>query len=100
MVRLSGGFPVEPLKVKFVPLRPMRSTFPSSRHRSGSPSSYSANLMLDEPPLIVRMDCIVSDFSSGSVILEVFTVAAVAFADGPIVLNQFDRHINQFHLAG
>ena len=26
--------------------------------------------------------------------LEVFTVAAVAFADGPRVLNQFDRHIN------
>jgi hypothetical protein len=30
-------------------------TFPSSPRFSGSPTWYSANLMLDEPPLIVRM---------------------------------------------
>jgi hypothetical protein len=41
------------LKVKFVPLRPTRSTFPFISSRSGSPSAYSANRMLDEPPFIV-----------------------------------------------
>src|ERR1039458_6140326 len=36
----------------------MRSTFPYSPRFSGSPVWYSANLMLDEPPLMVRTDCI------------------------------------------
>jgi len=41
--------------VKFVPLKPIRSTFPSSRRRSGgAPTSNNANRMLDEPPFIVR----------------------------------------------
>jgi hypothetical protein len=34
----------------------MRSTFPSSRRRGVSPTSYTANLMLDEPPLIERTE--------------------------------------------
>jgi hypothetical protein len=36
------------------PLSPMRSIFPSRRRCSVSPASYTANRMLDEPPLIVR----------------------------------------------
>jgi hypothetical protein len=44
------------LKVKFVPLRPTRSIFPSSSRRGGSPKSNSANRMLDEPPFIVRRE--------------------------------------------
>ena len=56
MVRLSCDCPVESLKLKFVPLRPTRSTFPSSSRLSGSPQSYSANRMLDEPPFIVRRE--------------------------------------------
>ena len=55
MVRLVWGWPLASLKVKFVPLRPMRSTFPSIRRRSGR-LSYSANRMLEEPPLIARSE--------------------------------------------
>src|ERR1039458_5998858 len=36
----------------------MRSTVPCSPRFSGLTAAYSANLMLDEPPLMVRMDCI------------------------------------------
>jgi hypothetical protein len=46
IVRLSCDSPVESLMVKFVPLRPMRSTFPSSNRRSGSLSLNRANRML------------------------------------------------------
>jgi hypothetical protein len=35
--------------------RPIRSTSPARIRRSEPPASNSANLMLDEPPLIVRM---------------------------------------------
>ncbi|MGK2942588.1 MAG: hypothetical protein ACSLFJ_13060 [Immundisolibacter sp.] len=38
-----------------MPRKPMRSIFPSSRRRGVSLASYIANRMLDEPPLIVRM---------------------------------------------
>src|ERR1051325_3576715 len=34
---------------------PIRSSSPSRTRRRESPTSNSANLMLDEPPLIVRM---------------------------------------------
>jgi len=34
-------------------LRPMRSTLPDRSGWGGSPDAYGANLMLDEPPLIV-----------------------------------------------
>ena len=53
--RETCGVPAGSLTIRFVPLRPMRSIFPSSRRRSVSPASYSANRMLDEPPLIVRI---------------------------------------------
>ena len=43
------------LTTRLVPLNPMRSIFPSSRRRSVSPASYTANRMLDEPPLIVSV---------------------------------------------
>ena len=42
------------LTIRLVPVNPMRSIFPLSRRRSVSPASYTANRMLDEPPLIVR----------------------------------------------
>ena len=39
---------------RFVPLSPMRSIFAARRRCSVLPASYTANRMLDEPPLIVR----------------------------------------------
>ena len=56
MMRLSCDSPVASSSLKFVPLRPTRSTFPFNNSRNGSPSSYSANRMLDEPPFIVRRE--------------------------------------------
>ena len=56
MARLSCDCPVELLKLKFVSLRPTRSTFPSSTRRNGSPSSNNANRMLDEPPFIANSE--------------------------------------------
>jgi len=38
-----------------VPLTPMRSIVPSSRRRSVLPASYTANRMLDDPPLNTTM---------------------------------------------
>src|SRR5450631_464224 len=55
IARLFCGCPAAFLKVKCVPLRPTRSTFPSSSRIVLSPS-YTANRMLDEPPFIVRRE--------------------------------------------
>jgi hypothetical protein len=38
-----------------VPFRPIRSILPANRSDSVEPASYTAKRMLDEPPLIVRM---------------------------------------------
>src|ERR1035441_7623775 len=55
MRRLSCCFVAGRWNVRFVPLMPMRSTVPYSFLFSGSRAGYTANLMLEEPPLIVRM---------------------------------------------
>ena len=46
---------LKPFTRKMVSGSPIRSIPPSRIRRSESPASNSANLMLDEPPLIVRM---------------------------------------------
>ena len=51
--KLSAGF--EPFTFMAAPGKPIRSIPPSTIRRSESPASKIANLMLDEPPLIVRM---------------------------------------------
>jgi hypothetical protein len=38
-----------------MPLDPIRSIFPARPRRGVRPASYTANRMLDEPPLIVRI---------------------------------------------
>src|ERR1019366_8706402 len=51
--KLSCGF--KPFTRKVASGSPIRSMPPSRIRRSESPASNNANLMLDEPPLIVRM---------------------------------------------
>ena len=51
--KLSAWF--KPFTRKMGSGSPIRSIPPSRIRRSESPASNSANLMLDEPPLIVRM---------------------------------------------
>jgi hypothetical protein len=48
--------------------RPIRSIAPSRIRKGGSPASNSANLMLDEPPLIVRTCGLVGFMGSSHII--------------------------------
>jgi hypothetical protein len=56
MVQSSLDILFETVKLRLVPLRPMRSTFPCSNSRSGSSAPYSANRMLEKPPFMVRKE--------------------------------------------
>src|SRR3989338_7197130 len=53
MDRTSGLLLLSPM-VKTASGRPMRSILPERRRSGASAAAYSANLMLDEPPLIAR----------------------------------------------
>src|ERR1022692_1187436 len=54
MRRRARGSPAGSSTLSWVPPMPIRSIFPR-RHRSSTPpASYTANRMLDEPPLIAR----------------------------------------------
>src|ERR1019366_4982721 len=55
MRRLSCCFVAGRWNVRLVPLMPMRSTVPYSFLFNGLRAWYTANLMLEDPPLIVRM---------------------------------------------
>lgn len=56
--REACDLPAGSLTNKLVPLKPMRSILPESRRCCASPASYTANRMLDEPPLIDRTQAI------------------------------------------
>src|ERR1700677_2273622 len=81
----------------------MRSTFPCSPRFIGSPPWYSANLMLDEPPFIVRMFGLVILQSERSQFRAGGFVIGVKDASNPQAFGDFNEHRGVFdidHLPG
>src|SRR5450756_2959066 len=99
-------FRISSLKVKIVPGKPMRSTFPCSNRFSGPSSRYSANLMLDEPPLIVRMSGLAGFVDDSFVILQTErsqfrargSVIRVKNASNPQTFRDLDEHRGVFDI--
>src|SRR5664279_3412769 len=103
----------EKLSAEFAPFTrrkasgsPIRSIPPSRILRSESPASNSANLMLDEPPLIVRMRALAGFMDGSFVILQ--SERSQLRARGPVIrventlnpqaIRDLDKHRRVFDI--